>query len=178
MSAREPRSPQSLAAVFGRGEATPTLAPVATITTTPKQTLTPVPDKTSTPRAPRQTAVARSVPTPEARERYVYAALDSATVDALREQVQATNKSQITLLGEAIDSLTPGLLEPHLPQRTTTSMPGARASAVAIKGSNFNIRASAQQHEWIRTRHEELAPDLSMRQFLGIALTHYLEHNN
>ncbi|NYI42898.1 hypothetical protein [Demequina lutea] len=137
-----------------------------------------MPDKTSTPRAPRRVAAAPSAPAPEGRERYVYAALDSATVDALREQVQATNKSQITLLGEAIDSLTPGLLEPYLPERTTTSMPGARASAVAIKGSNFNIRASAQQHEWIQTRHEELGPDLSMRQFLGIALTHYLEHKS
>jgi len=174
MSAREPKSAAELAAAFGRGAPSTPLAPVAPLTppSTPASTLAPA-KKAPAPRADKQAA--DKEPPAGARERHVYPVLEEVTVDALRDRVQATKKSQVTLLGEAIEVLTPAVLAPHLPARTTTSMPGARATAVVIKASNYKIRASAQQLEWIHAKHQELAPELSMRQFLGIALTRYLE---
>jgi len=171
MSARDTRRPEELREAFGRAAGSTSLPPATSLPVPAKAPATPVPARRTTKRS-------EPAPAPKARAqgyRFVYVALDPAVAETLRECVTATRKSQVTILGEAIDALDLNELTPYLPQPTATTMPGARAAAVAIKASNFNIRTSTAQYEWITDKHAALAPDLSMRQFLGIALTRYLK---
>lgn len=170
MATRERRNPSDLVDTFraGSADAAPTPQPKV--------------ETSSAPPAPAPVRAIRPTVKPAAASKtpqLVYAAQSDDTTRRLRAYAKHHGHSHAIVLGEAVEALAVEDLEGHLTSPPATSMPGSRPTVAGrIEAPSHHIRVKPEQHQWLIEKHKPYADRISMRQFLGIAITKFMERQD